>query len=137
MPKVIDNQTTLQKIQTKIQSLNEEIANKQAEIRELETAAAIIRQLEDPVLPFADKTIVDCATILLTEKSPRYFREVAREAIARGYKSQKGGDLEIVSKSFQTALINFKDLFQRVGPGQFQLKKKDEEKPGTSAQPGK
>jgi hypothetical protein len=137
MPKVVDNRTIPQKVQAEIQSLREEIANREAQIRELEAAAAIYRRLEEGKGPFADKTIFECARILLTENSPQFFRQIAREAIARGYKSQKGGDLEIVSKSFQNTLITAKDIFERIGPGQFQLKKKDGQKPGTPAQPGK
>src|SRR5229473_2993968 len=124
MPKVNDRKTTLEKIESEIAECKEIIRNKKAQIRELETAAAIIRRVEGRAweLPFAGKKIRECAEILLKEKSPRHFKEIANEAIARGYESQTGGDLEIVAKSFWTTMTLFHKTFEKVGAGKFALK---------------
>jgi hypothetical protein len=129
------HKSSLQRIEAAIDECREIIDNKKAEIRELETAAAVIRRLKGGTTgrAFAGKKIRECALILLAEKSPQNFRDLATEAVARGYTSQKGGDLEIVSRSFWSALSGWKGDFERAGPGSFRLKKK----PGTSAQPGK
>jgi hypothetical protein len=123
MPKI--HETTLEKIEAEIAACQEIIANKKAEIQELETAAAIIRRVEGVKgRPFWGKKIRECVKILLNEKSPQHFRDLAKEAVARGYRSQKGGDLEIISKSFWSCLTLW-DEFERVGPpGTFRLKKK-------------
>jgi hypothetical protein len=135
MPLIRSNRTPLEKIEAEIARCKETIANLQAEIQEYETAAAIIRRVEggSPEQRFTDKKIRECATILLRKKSPQHFKALAKEAVARGYRSQKGGDVEIIARSFLSALTLFKNDFERVGPGSFRLKKR----PGTPAPPAK
>ena len=119
------HKTTLEKIEAAIEECREIIANKKAEIRELETAAAVVRRLKGGAAggPFAGKKIHECALILLEEKSPQHFGDLAREAVARGYRSQKGGDLETISRSFYTMLCVRSGDFERAGHGSFRLKK--------------
>jgi hypothetical protein len=131
------HKTTLERIEAAIAECREVIANKKAEIRELETTAAVIRRLEGVSTgrPFAGKKIHECALILLEEKSPQHFRELATEAVARGYTSQKGGDLEMISSSFYSVLSIRAGQFEKTGHGNFKLKKRGTEvkKPGASA----
>ena len=123
---IIVRKTTLQKIEAEIARCREIIANTRAEIQELENAAAIIRRVEgaSSEQPFAGKKIRECALILLKEKSPQHFKNLAKEAVARGYRSQKGGDLEIVARSFWSLLNSMGSDFEKVGPGEFRLRKK-------------
>lgn len=121
--------TIRDKIKAKIAELNETIEIAKAEIRELEATDLVICRLEGGAVdrPFAGKKIRECLRILLQEKSPQGWRNLAAQAIARGYTSQKGGDTEIIYKSFQTTLQTFKDDFERIGPGVFGLKKEPPE----------
>lgn len=131
MPKSTER-SPLEKIDDEIERLRETILNARAEIRELESAAAILRRLDGTrnQRSFAGKKIRECAEILLRERSPQHFRDLAIEAIARGYRSQKGGDTEIIAKSFWSTLKLFSKLFEKVGTGKFRL---IEKKPGASA----
>ena len=126
MPKLV-RRSPLEKIERQIAECREIIANKQAEIRELETAAIVLRRIEGVPAEqsFAGKKIRECCRILLGERSPRHFKELAREAFARGYVSQKGGDIEVVSRSFWTTLRAFPGDFKAKGPGLFELVKKE------------
>lgn len=116
-------QTTLDKIEAMIADLWQEIEVRKAEIKRLEDAAAVIRSVEgiDSGKPFAGKTIVECAMILLREKSPQFVKDLAKEAIARGYVSQKGGDQDAITKSFATAMVNAGLTFRRIAPARFEL----------------
>jgi hypothetical protein len=128
MPVSPARKTTLEKIEDKIAHCRVIIANKRAEIKELEIAAAIIRQVEgvSAEQSFVGKKIRECLLILLKEiGEPAHFEKLTKEAVARGYQSQKGGDMEIIAKSFQSVLRAFPKDFERTGPGVFQLKKKE------------
>ncbi len=118
--------TSLEKIEAEIQKCRELIKNTEAEIRQLEVAAAVVRRVEGvgEDQSFAGKKIRECARILLAEESPKHFRDLAKEAFARGYTSQKRGDLDVIARSFWTTLSMFKDEFERVGAGKYKLKKK-------------
>ena len=123
---ILRKQTGLELIEASIADCRQVIANKQAEIRELETAAAVLRRLQGapPGKSFSGKKIRECARILLEEKSPQHFKDIAREAVARGYVSQKGGDVDIVSRSFQATMTINESEFEKLEGGVFALKKK-------------
>lgn len=115
--------TTLEKIEERIVELQAEIEARKFEIRRLEDAAAIIRSIEgiDNNKPFAGLTIVQCAQILLRERSPQNYKSLAQQAVARGYVSQKGGDKDAIAKSFFTAMTSAGMTFCRIGQGNFSL----------------
>jgi hypothetical protein len=66
---------------------------------------------ETPKFDLARKTALDCALVILKERMPGsvHFRQLAAEAVGRGYRSPKGNtDLDTIERTFWDTLRRVK-----------------------------
>jgi HB1, ASXL, restriction endonuclease HTH domain len=75
---------------------------------------------------FSGKTMAECAERLLRERGPMHYREVAEEAIRRGYRSTKGGSPDTLASSFWATLSRKPELFEPAGRGIYKLKERQD-----------
>jgi hypothetical protein len=129
-----------------LKELESELAQKRAELAELETAIRVVRRRVEakpeadngtvgnaphepsPTVKDAEhspppaKTITEWAVEILSERGPMHFKEVSTEAIRRGYTSPRGTDTEAAHRSFWAMMNRKTDVFESVGRGMFGLK---------------
>jgi hypothetical protein len=124
-----------------LKQLEAELDRKRAELAELEIAIRVHRRIESETRNGEDvsektraskshtattedlsgKTMRECAEIILAEKAPLGYREVAAEAMRRGYRSPKGGDENSVTQSFWATMNRAKERFRSEGDGKYSL----------------
>ena len=125
--------TDLERIEGRIVALRRELDD-------LETARRVIRSLaaaeggnSPPKCPQvgigqrnrekpARMTILETAKSILTERGEAYFKDVAAEAIARGYEGKKSSTKDKIAKSFWAIMKRNSDTFVATGKGKFRLK---------------
>lgn len=135
-----------------LEKLESQILQKRTELADLETAARVIRQLagiagtthhasngiagdtspraRQGTTEFADKTILEASVQILREAKgrPMHYREIAAEAVGRGYSSGRDKSYKSLERSFwDTLRRRAGDEVVFEGKGKFVL---DEEKAG-------
>ena len=120
-----NERTKTQTMNVTLSLLENELERKRIEIAELEIAIRVLRLIEGKVegkKDLSEKTIMECAEIILSEKGTMLYRDVAEEALRRGYSSQKGGNAATVTRSFWATMNRAKDRLKSNGGGRYSLR---------------
>jgi hypothetical protein len=138
---------TLHRLEAEIAEKQAKLAELQAELQELETAVRVIRRIEgagangapsvrilqpsrppsprqneSAKAPEGRKTVRQFAVEILTELGPTHYREIAKEAVRRGFVSVQSSDPDAPLRSFMSLIYRDSETFESRGRGIFGLK---------------
>jgi hypothetical protein len=143
--------SVLERLEAAIAAKQAELARLQGELSELETAARVLHTFEaddarpaaeartTPIIPVpanttngvadtapnadaAGKTIKDWAFDILVDRGPLHYREIAEEAVRRGYRSARDSGEATIVRSFWAILNRNTATFELAGRGVYRLK---------------
>ncbi len=139
----------VQKLEQEIAEKQAALAEMQASIGELETALRVLKRLRGQTVAALGngiprkndvsvaesepqratqtnerKTAGQLAEEILFERGPMHYKEIAEEAMRRGFRSRQSPDPEAPIRTIMVFLYRHPDTFESLGKGRFRLKAK-------------